>query len=121
MQNTKYTNEQTQYILSIIRSGGPVVWSWGPEGFKATTYKGMAALRFSVNGFIHKGNVVAALNGGSDMFEVYCLACNGEVTGSQKEVCLDELIEVIDRLVEKGDSEEEYEDKHREWLAENPL
>jgi hypothetical protein len=69
--NAKFINDTAKYILSIIRSGGPVTWSWGPKDFRATVYKSMAALRFSVNGFLHKGNVIVVLNAGADCFEFY--------------------------------------------------
>jgi hypothetical protein len=115
--DSKFINGTAWYILSVIRSGGPVIWSWGPEGFKATVYNGMAALRFSVNGFLHRGDVVAALNGGADMFEVYCLDGDDNVVSRRDDVCLDELVGVIDTLVEKDCPDEEYDIKRRGWLA----
>lgn len=55
-------------------------------------------MRFSVSGFIYKGDVVVALNRAADLYEVYCLDEAGKVVSSQDEVCFDELVDVIDRL-----------------------
>ncbi len=117
--DTKLINYTAQNILTIIRSGGSAAWSWGPENFRATVYKKMSALRFSVSGFIHKGDVVVALNRAADLYEVYCLDEADKVVSSQDEVYFDELIDVIDRLVEKDCSTADYEHKTRQWLAEN--
>jgi hypothetical protein len=100
-----FIDETAKYIRSIIDSDIPVSWSWGPDNFRATTFRGMAALRFSVNGAIHKGDVVVAYNRGSDMFEVYCLDGNETAVSSNDDVCFDELVEAIDRLVEKEGSD----------------
>ncbi len=96
------------YILSIIRSGGPVTWSWGPAVFRPVEYDGMAALRFTVNGFIHKGDVVAAYNRGADTFVVYCLDRNDEVASSKNDIHLGELVDAIDGLVETRCPDAEY-------------
>jgi hypothetical protein len=61
----------------------------------------MAALRFSVNGVIHKGDVVVAYNRGADAFEVYCLGGGDAIVSSHDDVYLDELVEAIDKLVER--------------------
>jgi hypothetical protein len=119
--DTEYLNYTAQNILTIIRSGGPVAWSWGPENFRAMIYEKMPALRFAVSGFIHKGDVVVALNRAADLYEVYCLDSSEKVISSQDGVYFDELISVIDRLVEKDCPEADYEHKTRQWLTENPL
>ncbi len=105
---TDFIKEMADYILKIIHSGGPVTWSWGPAVFRPVEYNGMAALRFTVNGFIHKGDVVVAYNRGADTFEVYCLDRNDAVVSSKDDVYFDELIDVIDGLVERQCSDEEY-------------
>ncbi len=119
--DTKYINEMAEYILSIIRMGGSVTWSWGPKSFQAMAYKGMAALRFSVSGFLHKGKVIVSLNAGADCFEVYCVDNKENVLAAKDDVYLNELVEVIDRLIERGDSDAEYDKKRRRWLADNSI
>lgn len=85
----------------------PILLSWGIEGFKATVHRDLPALKFKVNGRLHTGEVIIALNG-SDYYEVYFQ--NGQDTKCiNEEVCFDELGEVIDRHIEKGSDEEEYE------------
>lgn len=39
------------------------ILSWGIDKFIATVYKDMPALKFKVNGRLHKGYVIIALNG----------------------------------------------------------
>ena len=119
--DTKFINYTAQNILTIIRSAGPVAWSWGLDNFRATAYKGMAALRFSVSGFVHKGDVVVALNVGADMYEVYCIDGESNAVNSGTNVYFDELVSVIDRMVEKDCSQADYENKTRKWLMENSL
>ena len=118
---TDYIKEMAEYILSIIRSGGPVTWTWGPAIFRPVEYGGMAALRFTVNGFIHKGDVVVAYNRGADTFEVYCLDRDDEVASSKNDVHLGELVDAIDGLVEKPGSDAEYDKERRKWLANNSI
>ena len=111
-----FINYTAQNIMTILNSAGPIRWSWGAKSYRAIVFKEMAALQFSVSGFVHKGKVVVALNEGDDLYEVYCLDKKNEVVNSQVEVYFDELISVIDRLVEKNCSEEEYATKSREFL-----
>ena len=47
-----------------------VICSWGIGNFVATEYKGMAALKFPVNGRLFRGNVIIAYNA-LDYYEVY--------------------------------------------------
>ena len=75
--------------------GGSLHWIFQP------------ALRIKVNGRLHAGNVVIALNG-SDYYEVYLLKENGAECVNE-EVCFDELGDVIDRAVESGTDKEEYD------------
>ena len=50
----------------------PVFMSWGVSEFVATVFQELPALRLKVNGRLHAGYVVIALNG-SDYYEVYLL------------------------------------------------
>lgn len=116
MKENKYTpdeiNETATYILQILRSNWPVIFSWGFSNPAAMVFQDMKALRFHVQGFLHKGNIVVALNEGADSFEVYKLDENynvlpGELTG----VYLDMLVDTIDQLVETEDpNSQEYAD-----------
>lgn len=87
-----------------------VVMSWGVTDFAAMEFKGMAALRFHVNGRLFKGYVVIAYNA-SDYYEVYLLNRDG-VTCVHKEVYCDELGTTIDEAVESGTDKEEYDRFH---------
>ena len=84
----------------------PVIMSW-IEGFAATVYKDMPALQIEVNGRLHTGYVIVVLNG-SDYYEVY-LQKGLNVECINEEVCFDELGDVIDRAIERGTDQVEYD------------
>lgn len=85
----------------------PVLMSWGIKEFAATLYKDLPALRIKVNGRLHAGYVIVALNG-SDYYEVY-LVKRKDVECVNNEVCFDELGDVIDRAIESGTDKAEYD------------
>lgn len=93
-----------EQLLSL--NPAPVIMSWGIDEFAATTYKGMPALRIKVNGRLHTGYVIVALNG-SDYYEVYLQNGTAAVCINE-EVCFDELGDVIDRTIESGADKAEY-------------
>lgn len=84
-----------------------VLFSWGAfYGFRAAIYKDMAALKFKVNGRLFKGDVIIAYNE-NDTYEVYLK--NEDGTRLVKDdVYFDEMSEVIDVAIERGDNEAEY-------------
>lgn len=94
-----------QQLFGMTRTS--VLMSWGISGLYATEFKDMPALKLKVNGRLFKGFVVIALNG-SDYYEVY-LTNDTETRLVSDEVCFDELGELIDRHIERGDNQEEYD------------
>ena len=84
-----------------------VICSWGAfYGFRATIYRDMAALKFRVNGRLFQGDVIIAYNE-NDTYEVYLK--NEDGTRLVKDdVYFDEMSEVIDVAIERGDNEAEY-------------
>ena len=97
---------QTAKEQLITMTPASVLMSWGIKEFTAMVYNGMPALRIKVNGRLHTGYVIVALNG-SDYYEVYLLHGTTAVYVNE-EVCFDELGDVIDRAIEKGTDENEY-------------
>ena len=93
-----------------------VLMSWGIKEFAATLYRDLPALRIKVNGRLHAGYVIVALNG-SDYYEGY-LVKGMEVECVNEEVCFDELGDVIDRAIESGTDKAEY-DKFCEQEGQN--
>lgn len=85
----------------------PVLMSWGITELAATIFKDLPALRIKVNGRLHNGHVIVALNA-SDYYELY-LQNATETTCISEEVCFDELGDVIDRAIESGTDKAEYE------------
>ncbi len=83
------------------------IFSWGIDKFIATVYNDMPALKFKVNGRLHKGNVIVALNG-SDYYEVYLQNATETILISD-EVCFNELGDLIEEHIESGTDKEEYD------------
>jgi hypothetical protein len=54
----KFVNETAKYIFSVIKASQAIYFSWGTHSVKTIIFKEMAALLFTVNGFIHKGDVI---------------------------------------------------------------
>lgn len=91
------------------------IMSWGIDWFAATVYKDMPALKLKVNGRLHKGYVIIALNG-ADYYEVY-LQTDTETTLICDEVCFDVLGDLIDEHIESGTDKAEYESFCRQQLS----
>lgn len=106
---------QTIKMQLVSMTPMPVFMSWGVTEFAATVFKDLPALRLEVNGRLHTGYVIIALNG-SDYYEVYLLkGANAECVN--EEVCFDELGDVIYRAIESGMDKEEYDKFCHQQLA----
>ena len=110
MQVAKTIKEQLVSLTPM-----PILMSWGIKEFVATLYDDMPALRLKVNGRLHAGNVIIALNG-SDYYEVYLQDDKGTECLNE-EVYFDELGDVIDRAIESGTDKEEYDKFCHQQLA----
>lgn len=88
--------EMAKYILSIFRTQPMIVFSWGFHG----AYPIHNGLKFSVNGYLHQGEVEVAYNEGADLFEVSTFSEDGSVKHQVTDVYLDCLVNVIDSMVE---------------------
>ena len=105
---------EKEYVMNVAKTAREqlfgmtptmVTMSWGVSGMYATVFKDMPALMLKVNGRLFKGIVVIALNG-NDYYEVY-LNNENETRLVSDEVCFDELGELIDRHIERGDNKKE--------------
>ncbi|GAB0483125.1 Uncharacterised protein [Alistipes sp. cv1] len=110
MQVAKTIREQL-----VVLTPMPVFMSWGIDEFAATIYKDLPALRIKVNGRLHKGYVIIALNG-SDYYEVY-LQKGKNVECIDEEVFFEDLGDVIDRAIESGTDKAEYDKFCEQQLA----
>lgn len=91
--------------------------SWGAHNWRATVYKGMAALVFQVSGLLHKGYVYVAYNDGADTYEVILTNIRGTVKKRIEDVYCDNLGYVLNTAIERGTmSSEEY---HTRALADS--
>ena len=88
--------EMAKYILSILQSQLPIVWSWGFHNATATK----TGLSFNVMGFLYQGNVEVAYDKGTDLFSVIL----SDTGIAEKDVYADSLVTVIDNLVERCDN-----------------
>lgn len=85
-----------------------VLFSWGAfHGFRAAIHNDMAALKFKVNGRLFQGDVIIAYNE-NDTYEIYLQDRNGTRL-VKDDVYFDEMGEVIDVAIERGENQNEYE------------
>lgn len=108
-QETRYSAQEVmktaRYVQEIFQTQWPVVFGWGYSQPTAVRFRNRKALCFHVNGFLHRGFVVVALNEGTDLFEVYTLDENRQVLpGEETEVYFDTLVDTIDRMVETSNA-----------------
>ena len=89
--------EMANYIISILRSRAGIVMSWGFHN-AAALQNGLA---FRVQGFLFTGVVKVLYDEGSDAFNVRCEKKDGSLVKERQDVYFDELVNVIDRLVER--------------------
>lgn len=84
------------YIFSILKFQPAIVMSWGFQ--RPMVIK--LGLKFTVNGFRHKGNVEIRYNEGSDLFDIYLI--NEDETQNEliEGIYFDQLVEVVDEHVE---------------------
>lgn len=98
-------NEAARQLLATTPKN--VLFSWGAfYGFRATIYKDMAALKFRVDGRLFQGDVIIAYNE-NDTYEIYLKNADGE-RKVKDDVYFDEMSEVIDVAIERGDNKAEY-------------
>ena len=86
-----------EYIMTILHSQLMVVFSWG--FYRPTALPDNRGLAFQVEGFKYTGTVKVIYNEGVDLFEIYL--DNGQ---NEKDVYLDQLVNVIDGMVERCDN-----------------
>ena len=101
--NEEYVMQTAQTIRQQLWAMTPfsILMSWGITQLVATTFRNLPALRMKVNGRLHSGYVIIALNG-SDYYEVYLMKQkDGEAECVHNEVCFDELGDVIDCAIER--------------------
>lgn len=99
-------NTIAQQLLATTKQS--VLFSWGAfYGFRAAIYKDMAALKFRVNGRLFQGDVIIAYNE-NDTYEIYLQDKSGTRL-VKDDVYFDEMSEVIDVAIERGDNQAEYE------------
>ncbi len=89
--------EMAKYIISILRSQAGIVMSWGFHNAVALRN----GLGFRVQGFLFTGIVRVLYDEGSDTFSVRLEKRDGSLYKERQEVYFDELVDVIDRLVER--------------------
>ena len=87
------------YIMQILSTKPNVVMSWGVCKFRAL--QGDEGVMFHVQGFKFNGWVKCVYDLGADLFNIFYIDNKGETQKIQKGVFFDELVDTIDREVEK--------------------
>ena len=103
--------ELARYIWSILKTQISVLLSWGIELSNIKPIRD--GLEFHVEGFIHKGKVKVVWNEGRDLFEITLVDELGVIVKRIEDIYLDELVNIIDRNVERTD---DYNTRIREYL-----
>ncbi len=91
----------SEYIYKILSSEPFIIESWAfqnPRSIKNNT-----ALRFMVNGFLHQGLVEIQYNEGEYLFDVLLLNDDKTIKQKRTSVYLDELVDTVDRMVERDE------------------
>lgn len=86
-----------ELLLFLFRQSLTIVFSWGTHDIVAIEN----GLRFTVQGYLHKGKVEVVYNEGEDLFAVRLLKPDGSVKRVEEGIYIDCLVEVIDGLVER--------------------
>lgn len=109
MENT-IKNQVAGTIAGQIRAGigDAAMMSWGITAYRAVEYKGMPALRLTVDARLFKGDVIIALDEGADTYEIHLEGSDGGRL-LRGDVYCDELGDIIDKAIEVGDDWSEYE------------
>ena len=92
--------EMTKYISKILLSQPTILMSWGfssPIVIKQ-------GLKFSVNGFMLKGQVQIIYNEGADLFDLTFFTEDNQIRNTLTAIYIDELVNVIDGHVERVDN-----------------
>ena len=87
------------YIMRILSCKPNVVMSWGVCKFRAL--QGDEGVMFHVQGFRFNGWVKCVYDLGADLFNIFYIDNKGETQKIQKGIYFDELVDTIDREVEK--------------------
>ena len=90
------------YIMQILSTKPNVVMSWGVCKFKAL--QGDEGVMFHVQGFKFNGWVKCVYDLGADLFNIFYIDNKGETQKIQKGIYFDELVDTIDREVEKAEN-----------------
>ena len=92
--------EMTKYIYKILLSQPTILMSWGFHSSIVIKQ----GLKFSVNGFILKGKVQIIYNEGADLFDLTFYTEDNQVRNTLTGIYIDELVDTIDRHVERVDN-----------------
>lgn len=113
------TNLKNEYVINVANTilqqlrattASNVLLSWGVTDSFATIYNGKPGVVMNVNGRLLKGLVFIVLDDGKDLYEVYTMdeKTPDDINLLQTEVFAEDLGELIDRTIERGDDVEEY-------------
>lgn len=87
------------YIMQILSTKPNVVMSWGVCKFRAL--QGDEGVMFHTQGFKWNGWVKVVFDQGADLFNIFYIDNKGETQKIQMGIYFDELVDTIDREVEK--------------------
>lgn len=93
------------YIVKALKTPNlNVFFSWGSHDYQPIT----DGVQFESDGYLHHGPVQVVYDHCKDLFIVRTLNADGTTKDERTGIYVDQLQEVVDRLVECDCSEEEY-------------
>lgn len=103
IKSVAQTIRQQLFALTPVN----VLMSWGISKMMATSHNEMPSLMLVVNGRLYKGSVLICLNECSDYYEIY-FRDKEDIRKVAQDLDFTQIGTELDRLVEKGDDEDEY-------------
>ena len=89
-----------QELMQLLRMDVMKFWSWGSHAFTVDAKPNTRMFRMTVSGHHHKGHVYICVNG-LDLFDVYLTSNQGTIKESIEGLYFDQLVDWIDRKVER--------------------
>ena len=83
-------------LMAFFNIHSSIVMSWGAHDFKSIEDK---ALRFTVSGHHHKGNIFIFLHT-NDTFEIYLTDNKAKIKEQINDIYIDMLIDTLDKKIE---------------------
>lgn len=94
-------------IMYALEACNGISLSWGISRILKIKVGSWDGIRIHVNGYIHQGAVDILYNEGTDLFDIRLVDLEEKVVKTIDDVYLSDLIDILDRHIERTDDYEE--------------